>query len=176
MCLLSFMLSEQAVIDDSLDFGIWEIKYFFDEYGDPSDEPYITNTKYFNGTFSNSATTNDTLSVSFIITKKDVYMKLYEYGSNLVKNIGCDIGLKHNGKEIYDVDSNWKQMIGKNFGDRQQIKSFGRGEKISSLLKEGGEFKFYIKCGNEYSMSYYKFKIKDANGFENIYKHLFKSK
>ena len=50
-------------------------------------------------------------------------------------------------------------MIGKNSGDRQKIKSTSREQKISSMLKEGGEFKFYVKCGNPYSWSYYNFTI-----------------
>ena len=51
--------------------GIWAIKYFVDDFGDPTDEGYIAHDYYIRGTFSNSATNNSNLNVYFLISGPD---------------------------------------------------------------------------------------------------------
>ena len=51
--------------------GIWSIKYFVDDFGDPTDKGYIAHDYYIKGTFSNSATTDTSLNVFLIIRGND---------------------------------------------------------------------------------------------------------
>lgn len=65
--------------------GIWGIKYYVDEFNKPTDKRYITNVKNFYGSFSNSATTNSSLSAKIIIDPNGIYIILWEYGNYQVK-------------------------------------------------------------------------------------------
>lgn len=67
--------------------NIWSVNYYVDDFDQPTDEWYITNSNLFSGTFSNSATTNSNLTASVLVdSKKDITFFLYEYGRNEVKN------------------------------------------------------------------------------------------
>ena len=84
------------------DMGIWEVSYFVDDFGDPTDSGYITTAELVEGKFSNSATTNAKLYVIFIITENKISIKMAEYGSNIVKGSSSYpdnyvIIFKHNG-------------------------------------------------------------------------------
>ncbi len=79
------------------DYGMWEIKYYIDDFQNPTDEGYVTNTYWITGTFSNSATTNSKLNVSLVIDKEFAAIKLYEYGDNLVKNASSS------STDVYDI-------------------------------------------------------------------------
>lgn len=72
------------------DEGYWVIRSFTDKFGDSTNDKYITNNDYIEGTFSNSATTNSKLNVVLAIekgsTKGKITISLYEYGDQLVKN------------------------------------------------------------------------------------------
>ena len=58
----------------------WSIGFYVDEFDKPTGEKYVWG--HTNGVFSNSATTNSDLYVTFIIDKKNVSIKLYKYGRN----------------------------------------------------------------------------------------------
>ena len=67
--------------------GIWEVNYYVDDFNQPTDEWYIANKTSFLGTFSNSATTDSTLTVDMLVDCENyVAFFLYEYGRNTVKN------------------------------------------------------------------------------------------
>lgn len=70
----------------SKEIGDWIIRYYVDEFNQPTDEPYVINKSHIQGTFSNSATTNSRLYVELLVDKGNVCIFLYEYGSSLVKN------------------------------------------------------------------------------------------
>ena len=67
----------------------WIKKYFVDDFGDPTDKPYIQNKKYIKGTFSNSATKNSFLNASILFSPRPEFL-LYEYGDLKVKGYGTE--------------------------------------------------------------------------------------
>lgn len=64
--------------------SVWEYKYYVDDFGDPTDTPYIKGK--FEGTFSNSATDNSKLKVNVLIDAEGlgdnltIHFNLFEYG------------------------------------------------------------------------------------------------
>ena len=155
--------------------GIWAIKYFVDDFGDPTDEGYIAHDYYIRGTFSNSATNNSNLNVYFLISGPDnIAVQLYEYaGNNPVKAYGTDEykimvkssdGVKHSmsgrmyegGNRIYIDPSSKKNHI----------------SKMHLILMSGGEVSVVISK-SDYGLSTYKFKV-DADGYKNAFTQLFK--
>ena len=65
--------------------GLWEINFYVDEFGDPTDSGYISNVDIIEGTFSNSATSNSLLYAYFLVSGKgNIAIKLLEYGSSEV--------------------------------------------------------------------------------------------
>lgn len=67
-------------------FGSWQLNYYVDDFQQPTSEAYVSNKNYFTGTFSNSATTNSKLSVTFLADADNIAVFLYEYGRHQVKN------------------------------------------------------------------------------------------
>ncbi len=58
------------------------VKYFVDDFGDPTDHKYLFTV--VTGKFSNSATKDSKLAVGVIIADSEISFILYEYGSNRV--------------------------------------------------------------------------------------------
>ncbi len=73
--------SNQA--EDKVKKENWSIGNFVDDFGEKTGAKFIHNAIKINGKFSNSATNNSNLRVDFIISKKDIGIELYEYGSSL---------------------------------------------------------------------------------------------
>lgn len=70
--------------------GLWSVDHYVDDFQQPTEDWFITNNAYFEGTFSNSATTNSKLLVRMAADEFEgetrVAFFLYEYGRNQVKN------------------------------------------------------------------------------------------
>ncbi|MCK5591653.1 MAG: hypothetical protein KAI72_06835, partial [Candidatus Pacebacteria bacterium] len=45
--------------------GMWSVRYYVDNFGEPTRQGYITNTNLIKGKFSNTATQNSDLNVKF---------------------------------------------------------------------------------------------------------------
>lgn len=149
--------------------SIWTIKYYVDEFQQPTDEAYVTNAKFIQGTFSNSATTNSLLKVIIIVDNTDVGIRLLEYGNNIVK------GYYDNG-HAFDIsiliDGEKKEMGGKLFdgGDRVIINNLDESS-FRHALATGHEIKMYLK--NTTDNSTYLFTIPATMGFKDLYESLF---
>jgi hypothetical protein len=156
-------------------FGIWDVKYFVDAFGELTKERYVTNKAAIIGAFSNSATENSTLAVNFIIVNKDdISIKLYEYArNNPVKNSGL------NKVYVQDKDKNRYELIAYNHSDRLSFSNFGYYSKTGNelieknhsnamwnILLKGGNIKFKI-VEDEYSTSTYNFSIENADSLFN---------
>lgn len=77
---LMFVLMLLGVLfGENLNYGIWEIKYYVDEFGDATDTPYMRQNII--GNFSNSATLDD--DILCVISHKWRYpfleIDIYEY-------------------------------------------------------------------------------------------------
>lgn len=98
-----------AADSDPTNLGIWTVRYYVDEFQNPTTEGYITTSNYVVGTFSNSATTNSDLYVIWLIDSSDVAIKLLEYGRNVVKSSYDSTSYSIT---MLDPDGNKVSMIG----------------------------------------------------------------
>lgn len=58
----------------------WILKYYVDEFNQPTNEWYVTSKYLFTGVFSNSATTNSLLYANIMVDADGTSIVLYEYG------------------------------------------------------------------------------------------------
>lgn len=67
--------------------SIWEIRHYTNEFNQTTNQLFMVNkaSSYFEGTFSNSAVTNEVAVAFIIIDEYDINIQLWEYGSMLVK-------------------------------------------------------------------------------------------
>lgn len=170
--------------DKSDESGIWKTNYYVDSFGDPTDEGYITNSQIIVGSFSNSATTNSDLGVSFLITDKDnIAIMLYEYMRNTpVKDDGLFV------VTIKDATNNIYSLNTFNHSDRLVFTDSGYYDKTGNKLLEksharmmwnilvkGGELKFHIQKADR-STTTYNFSIPNTEGLEQLYLDMSKNK
>lgn len=140
----------------------WEIKYYVDDFNDPTDEKYAS--CFCTGVFSNTATTNSPLIVQFLV---DYYVciKLYEYGNNTVYNYYndtayYDISVKNDYGLTYSFEGSMKP----NNGDRIYV---NESHELKSLFKNSSQVKFHI-VNRERPTSVYNFTV-DTEGFDSVY-------
>ena len=138
--------------------GIWETRYYVDEFDQPTNEWYISSKELFIGKFSNSATTNSKLTVKMLIDKDDITIFLYEYDMYPVKN-------PWSSADEYDItirtSSGDKYLTGTMYSDGDRI--FIDSQHISSViqaLRGGDEIMFHIASEN---MDTYLFSVMPAN-------------
>jgi len=140
--------------------GIWEIKYFVDEFKEPTKNRFITTTKPIYGTYSSYYVQNSKFVVGFFISKTIDIMLLdyYDYAPK-----------KRDGKISYSLlvkDSKGKIYTFSAYHnyDRLSFSSNKEELKMFDILSEGGTVKFRIK-GSE--QTEYNFTIDNADGFRN---------
>lgn len=149
----------------------WELKYYVDEFKEPTEEWYITNSEPFWGEFSNTATEGSEVTVKLLIDQEVLSIVLYEYGTNQVKNIFYNNDIDYNitvrlpdGKDYETTGF----MYGKNkAGDRIFIESPGK-DYILEALQGAGELKFIVQDTSD-SFTQYLFTVQASN-FSEIYK------
>jgi hypothetical protein len=146
----------------------WEIIYYVDSFGDKTNEGFVTNKEFIEGTFSNSATRNSELLVYFLIGKDYFNIALLEYGSSRVMGNAksptkYSISLKDRNGAIYYTS-------GENYSDRIRVVSSGVS-RIFELLSTGGVLKFNI-TENDHPTTSYNFAIAESKGFEEALKVL----
>lgn len=154
------------------DFGIWEIKYFVDEFNMPTSDGYVGNRNLISGTFSNSATNNSELSVRLIVDSDgDVQIFLYEYGRSLVKNIFSK-SKKYNVVMMDGAGTRRTLSSGAIYsnGDRLMFSSASENANIIQSLSAGGTVRFAISEDDGFDS--YIFAINETIGFGNAYNEL----
>jgi len=137
--------------------GIWQVKYYVDEFEERTDQSYII--AKVSGDFSNSATEGSKLGVRFLIDHQlSLSIFLYEYGgNNPVKRTGS-------------INSKYDVLVQSSKGTRKKIRASNSSNRISivgsnastivDFLKEGGEVKFLIVNVDRESTKY-RFSVKD---------------
>tara|TARA_S200000501_G_C20537379_1_gene618500 strand:+ start:91 stop:711 length:621 start_codon:yes stop_codon:yes gene_type:complete len=154
--------------------GNWEIKYFVDEFGDPTNTGYITTKELIEGSFSNSASSNAGLLAQFIIKDAaNVGLKLYEYKSNVVKAYST----KSYSVIIKDSEGSKHTMNSTIYkgGDRLFIDDSYKKNHISKfhkLLVKGGNLTIII-TDSEYGLTNYKITV-NGDGYKNAFETLYK--
>jgi hypothetical protein len=148
--------------------GIWTVRYYVDDFGEPTKEGYISNTNFISGTFSNTATQNSALNVRFLISNSsDISIKLFEYaGNNPVKAYDPD----SYKILVQDKDGNRLKLSATNYSDRL---SFNKTDsrKVHKILMKGGKIKFKI-YEIDTPTTEYDFTIQKADWYENAYTKL----
>ena len=159
-----------SIVEES---NIWSVRFYRDEFNQETNEWCVLNEDLFHGQFSNSATTNSTLSVRVFVDGKKVVMDgkectifsfiLYEYGSHQVKNAFSKaeryvVQLRdEHGNEYSGYGS-----IAAN-GDRIVLNA-DTADKALQFMKSSDKISVYIK--EKEGMSSYLFSITTDNFFD----------
>lgn len=148
----------------------WEVRYYLDEFNNPTDKQYIINKNNFSGTFSNSATTGAKLNAAVYVEYNMVSISLLEYGDNLVHG--------------YYTDGQWYEVnvltsSGETIAMQGILAKGASGillndysARFIDLLKAGEELKVSIK-ESERGMNSYLFTIPASSDFADIYASTF---
>ena len=154
-----------ALLFFSCDNTSWVQKYFLNDFKEQTSEKYITLSKRIIGTYESKFVSNVELEVSFIVTKKDILIKLYKYGS---KSFPSDrheyrIKIKKRGTNSIVLDSYLGKLDDSFFIKPQDVK------KIFDFFNLGGEFDFLITTT---PATLYNFAINSSN-FKYMYESTF---
>ncbi len=143
--------------------GVWKIDFYVDEFNNSTDNAYLTNSKSFTGSFSNSVTTDSKLSAKVAVDTNGIYIFLWEYGSQTVKAYSDtaysitfldDSGTKHISEAV--MPANY---------DRLCLVDW----KLVNLLQDNNELQIYVKEQSKYGVnSTYLFTITNDN-FNSLY-------
>ena len=148
--------------------GMWSVRHYVDEFGEPTKQGYITNTSSIKGTFSNTATQNSRLNVDFLISGSyKISIQLYKYaGNNPVKAYSS----KSYRVLIQDKDGNRLKLRATNYSDRLSFdKTTSR--KVHNIFMKGGTVKFKI-VEIDTPTTEYEFTISKADWYKNAYRKL----
>lgn len=159
---------ERIRLENINNTGGWVVQHYVDNFGEPTNEKYITTKDIIKGTFSNSATQDSSLSVYFLISSSsNVNIMLYEYsGNNPVKAYS---------KTMYRVNlqdsfGNRYTLRAANYNDRLNFNS-DDSMKIHKAFLAGGIVKFRI-AEEEYRTTNYSFDVVNTEWYENAYRKL----
>ena len=146
----------------------WVKKFFVDDFGDPTDSPYIENKKYIKGTFSNSVTKNSFLNVTLLFANRPAIF-LYEYGNSQVTSYGTE----YYKILIKEEDGTTTQLTGEmsSGGDRIIIYDKEMINTFLQIMKNPQVIKMYLE-EQSYSMNSYLFSV-NTEGFAEIYQEVF---
>lgn len=163
----TYIDDDPAATPDESDFGDWQLYYYVDSFGDDTDEAYAS-TGIQNGTFSNSATINSNLDWRFIIDKRSIAIKLWEYGSYVVNGSSRNPDVYY--LQVKDARGNISEFRCTNSSDRLTISMF---DSFLALLRTDQKLKIIIEKSTEYGTpSKYNLGNVDVKGFDAIYRKL----
>ncbi len=173
-----FVIIQQEAIEKAMrdsvrlanidNLGNWEIKYYVDDFGEPTKNGYITYHSRIIGEFSNSATSNSILSVVLLFNENDYNIKLYEYGGNHpVKDSDQSYDIW-----IRDAHGDTHKIWGHNYSDRISVSSY-EDSWLTNALLAGGTVKIRIKEDRKHGVpSEYSFEF-NADFFDNAFIKLY---
>lgn len=150
---------------------IWRYNYYVDsQFGFDTDDWYLTTIDYIDGTFSNSATTNDELYVELLYDCNDeISIFLYEYANisyGLVKNNSSgeidyyEIAIRNEDGYIYSARGQMHPG-----GDRIYIIDIYH-DAVLNLMRTSDNLQFYIE-DEIWTTTQYKFDV-DMNNFNDV--------
>ena len=150
---------------------IWKYNYYVDsQFGFETDDWYLTTIDYIEGTFSNSATTNDELYVELLYDCNDeISIFLYEYANisyGLVKNNSSieidyyEIAIRNEDGYVYSARGQMHPG-----GDRIYIIDIYH-DAVLNLMRTSDHLQFYIE-DEIWTTTQYKFDV-DMNNFNDV--------
>ena len=149
--------------------SLFEIKYFVDEFGDPTESGYISQKVFSTGTFSNSATTNSDIKWSLILSKDEAAFVIYEYSrTRLTGSYGFpdeyDVSIKAGDGTVYTFPC-------KNYSDRISVPDKDL-TTFTYIFLAGGNVKISIKEDSKYSYTTYNLGTINCDGINELYQSL----
>lgn len=154
------IVAEESIVEDI--FPEWEIRNYVDEFGENTSDQFARMT--MEGEFSNSATTNSSLTIRLIVDKDDIRFDMYEYGSHYMKGEGT---LNFKAKLPNDSIIEFRT-----FNSDSGINSVTSSDvdKVKELLLTYPKIRFSAKTTGSYgSPSTYRFTYTgDANSLKTI--------
>ena len=162
-------LNEPVNLSPLVNTGKWELKYYKNEFGEYTNEKYLTIEGV--GTFSNSAATNSELTALLFVEKNSIALRLIEYNYLVVKNDDWfSMKIKDSNENIEYFNEMWNNSHGNIYF--YDSKSFGYNyEKILKILQKEGIIRCNGRMSNEYSSSTYTFSF-DINGYNEALKYI----
>ena len=150
---------------DNNKLGQWTIEEYVNDFKEPTGEKYVFQ-KTTNGLFSNSATTDSELTAEILINKKNICLRLKEYGRYYVKD-EPEISFYVKGKDGVKTIS-W------NYCDSQGYISLNDKNTniVMKVLLQGGEIKFHgwdKGVRSTYNFSFNGDKLKEALAEIGVY-------
>lgn len=151
---------------------VWEQRFYVDEFDQPTDNPYITNMKYFEGTFSNSVTNNSPLYAAILVDAEGIGIKLYEYKNSPVT------GYRSNGQSfsinILPPDGEKLTVHGMLYNNSKSVYVVDSAVSnyrtdLLNVLKGGGEIKISMQSDGDS----YLFTIPSSYDFKDLYESTF---
>ena len=150
---------------------IWKYNYYVDsQFGFTTDDWYLTTINYIEGTFSNSATTNDELYVELLYDCNDeISIFLYEYANvshGLVKNNSSneidyyEIAIRNEDGYVYSARGQMHPG-----GDRIYIIDIYH-DAVLNLMRTSDHLQFYVE-DEIWTTTQYKFDV-DMNNFNDV--------
>ncbi|MBQ2769173.1 MAG: hypothetical protein IJF44_04295 [Clostridia bacterium] len=148
---------------------IWECNPYKDEFGRSTGESYIVNNEEFGGSFSNTATNNDKLTLYTYFDKNHVSFRLWRYGNHIEKNA---YGQDKEFEVLFLTDSGEKYST---IGIQPAYKSdiylpSDISNTVTNILRKSRRIQFIIKN----NATIYKFYIRNGN-FSELYDELYSS-
>lgn len=149
--------------------SLFDIFYFVDDFGDPTDVGYISQKAFLKGIFSNSATTNSTINWELILAKDEAAIVIYKYGSTrLTGSYGFpdayDVLIKGSDGKVY-------QLYCKNYTDRISVEP-NVLKSFTDIFLAGGDVKIAITDNSEYSYTSYSLGTINCDGINELYQSL----
>ena len=149
--------------------SLFDIFYFVDDFGDPTDVGYISQKTFSKGTFSNSATTNSSMKWKLILSKGEAAIVIYEYGSTrLTGSYGFpdayDVLIKGSDGKVY-------QFYCKNYSDIISVNSVDL-KSFTDIFLAGGDVKIAITEDSKYSYTSYTLGAINCDGVKELYERL----
>ena len=142
----------------------WTVKKYVDEFGDQTGEEFLTISTP-NGKYLWSGNDNE-LGAALLVDKQSAAILLLEYGNSQATNIfSSDNDYIIKTKDSSGNTKTFEGVMYGNGGDRVILKDYSG---FISLLKDGGETKFYVESNIN---AKYNFTL-NLDGFNEAYSQL----
>ncbi|MDL2228072.1 WG repeat-containing protein [Odoribacter sp. OttesenSCG-928-L07] len=140
--------------------GVWKIGYYVDDFGDPTNSPYITTVIL--GKYHTSGMSNEELRVVFLIDDYSIRIQLYEYTFQDAAPINGRGSITF---KIRDKNNNEYTIQAYNDDKGNTNVDSEDTMKLMNILKSGGKIRFSAE-NTRYSHRY-NFTIENADFFDN---------
>jgi len=161
--------------------GNWVIKNELDDFGDKTDDIYLTTLNPIIGTYNDVYNTEAQLNIVIKIKKIIYDGRIYNY-IYIIPYLGRNkkLGIISASKREYSIlikanDGNvysWSEYY---YEKDNAFRIMDAKDMFLDILKRGGNIKFMIKTHeNEKNKESYLFEINNANNFNSIYNELMK--